>query len=639
MSQSPVSPSADRRARFLFCVLLVASTFAVYWQAVGFSFINIDDPTYASQNPQVQAGLTLAGLRWSLAVHDCNWIPLTWLSLMLDSTLFGIGPAGYHATNVVLHAANALILFLALASATGYTARGAFVAALFALHPLHVESVAWVAERKDVLSIFFGLLSLWTYVRYTRVGMARWFLGSLLLFLCSLLSKPTLVTLPFVFLLLDYWPLRRLGPKSGEPTTAKTRAPDRKRRSRGSQETPREAPPQGFSRATFFRRLVEKIPFLAAAAAFSSIAFFAQSTGGAIATYPFSVRCQNAVCVYLSYLEKAAYPVDLAVYYPHPGFDIPWASLAIAVLFLTAVTAATLAFIRRYPFLFVGWLWYLGTLVPMIGLVQIGGQQMADRYTYFPLIGVCLAVVWLGAEAAPAGFVLQRALPLAGLAWLGLLASLTFAQASYWHDSVTLMRHAQACTADNSAIRVYLGTALLDENSPEEAVSEFQAAIRVGAPDASAHSDLAYAYEVLGRKEGAFAEYGIAASLDPQLVEAQNGIARILSDRGEYSEARRHFERAQQLDADNPLAYLRLAALCVKTGDFAQGLAYAEHGLELDPRLYACDLAAAQALRGLGRYDDAIRRLETLSKIAPDDAGVQQELAQTLAQRRASSGK
>ncbi len=623
----------------MFCVLLVASTFAVYWQAVGFSFINIDDPTYASQNPQVQAGLTLAGLRWSLAVHDCNWIPLTWLSLMLDSTLFGIGPAGYHATNVVLHAANALILLLALASATGYAARSAFVAALFALHPLHVESVAWVAERKDVLSIFFGLLSLWTYVRYTRVGMARWFLGSLLLFLCSLLSKPTLVTLPFVFLLLDYWPLRRLGPKSGEPTTAKTRAPDRKRRSRGSQETPREAPPQGFSRATFFRRLVEKIPFLAAAAAFSSIAFFAQSTGGAIATYPFSVRCQNAVCVYLSYLEKAAYPVDLAVYYPHPGFDIPWTSLALAVLFLTAVTAATLAFIRRYPFLFVGWFWYLGTLVPMIGLVQIGGQQMADRYTYFPLIGVCLAVVWLGAEAAPAGFVLQRALPVAGLAWLGLLACLAFAQVSYWHDSVTLLRHAQSCTADNSASRVYLGTALLDDNAPEEAVTELQAAIRVGAPDASAHTDLAYAYEVLGRKEEAYAEYRIAASLDPELVEAQNGIARILSDRGDYREARRHFERAQQLDADNPMAYLRLAALCVKTGDFAQGLAYAEHGLELDPRLYACDLAAAQALRGLGRYDDAIRRLETLSKIAPDDAGVQQELAQTLAQRRASSGK
>jgi len=277
--------------------------------------------------------------------------------------------------------------------------------------------------------------------------------------------------------------------------------------------------------------------------------------------------------------------------------------------------------------------------VPMIGLVQIGGQQMADRYTYFPLIGVCLAVVWLGSEAAPAGRVRERVLPLAGLAWLALLACLTFGQVSYWHDSVTLLRHAQSCTADNSAIRVYLGTALLDENAPEEAVAELQAAIRVGAPDASAHSDLGFAYELLGRKEEALAEYGSAASLDPQLVEAQNGIARILSERGKYTEARRHFERAQQLDADNPLTYLRLAVLCVKTGDFTQGLAYAEHGLELNPKLYACDLAAAQALRGLGRYDDAVRRLETLSKIAPDDVAVQQELTQTLAQRRASSGK
>ncbi len=463
-------------------MLLVASTLAVYWQALSFSFINIDDPTYASQNPQVQAGLSLAGVRWSLAVHDCNWIPLTWLSLMLDSTLFGIGPAGYHATNVVLHAANSLLLFLALASATGSVARSAFVAALFALHPLHVESVAWVAERKDVLSIFFGLLSLWAYVRYSRVGKEWWLVGSLLLFLCSLLSKPTLVTLPFVFLLLDYWPLRRFGPKSGQPAAATKRAPNRKRSSRVRQETPRETPSQGFSRGTFFRRLVEKIPFFAAAGAFSSIAFFAQSTGGAIATYPFSARCQNAICVYCTYLEKAAYPVDLAVYYPHPGFDTPWTTLALAVLFLTAVTAATLVFIRRYPFLFVGWFWYLGTLVPMIGLVQIGGQQMADRYTYFPLIGVCLAVVWLGAEAVPAGFVLQRALPVAGLAWLVLLACLAFAQASYWHDSVTLMRHTQSCTADNSAIRVYLGTALLDENLPEEAVTELQAAIRVAHP-------------------------------------------------------------------------------------------------------------------------------------------------------------
>src|SRR5580704_5186370 len=233
---SPSPPSREGRARLLVCVLLVAGTFAVYSQAWSFSFINVDDPVYGSQNPHVQAGLSREGLRWSLGIHDCNWIPLTWLSLMLDSNIWGTSPAGYHVTNVILHAANAVFLFMALACATGYTARSAFVAALFALHPLHVESVAWVAERKDVLSIFFGLASLWAYVRYAQLGKTWRYVGSLLLFVCSLLSKPTLVTLPFVFLLLDYWPLGRLKPVAGRSAASTARGPDNSRRSQSSAE-------------------------------------------------------------------------------------------------------------------------------------------------------------------------------------------------------------------------------------------------------------------------------------------------------------------------------------------------------------------------------------------------------------------
>ncbi len=634
VSPASVSLSAQRRTRVLFCVLLVAGTFAVYSQAGSLGFIRIDDPEYAAQNPQVQAGLSLAGLQWSLRIHDCNWIPLTWLSLMLDSTIFGIRPAGYHVSNVILHSANAMLLFLALASATGYTARSAFVAALFALHPLHVESVAWIAERKDVLSIFFGLWSMWIYVRYAQVGQTWRLVASFLLFLCSLLAKPTLVTLPFVLLLLDFWPLGRLKAAAQEPAVTAGRPPPQSHVSGKP-----AAPTVRISPKTLLRPLLEKIPYFAATAAFSSIAFFAQSTGGAVAAYPFSVRWRNAVCVYWAYLEKTAYPVDLAFYYPHPGSDIPWTSWGVALLFLLVVTASTVALLRRYPFLFVGWFWYLGTLVPMIGFVQIGGQQMADRYTYFPLIGIFLAVVWLLSELAPAARLGPRLLPLAGLAWLGLLAYFTVSLVSFWHDSVTLFRHAQSCTPDNSAIRVYLGAALLDENSPEEALPELQAAIRVGAPDATAHSDLGYAYELLGRKEEALAEYATAVALDPQLVEPENGIARIKSERGDFSEARRHWERAKQLDADNPLAYLNLAASCVKTGDFSQALANAEHGLELNPRLYPCEIVSAQALRGMGRYDDAIRRLEALSRIAPDDPAVKQELAETFAQQRGSSPK
>jgi tetratricopeptide (TPR) repeat protein len=620
----------------LVCVLLVAGTFAVYSQAWSFSFINVDDPVYGSQNPHVQRGLSLEGLRWSLGIHDCNWIPLTWLSLMLDSNIWGTSPAGYHVTNVILHAANAVLLFTALACATGYTVRSAFVAALFAIHPLHVESVAWVAERKDVLSIFFGLLSLWAYVRYTQVGKAWRYVGSLLLFACSLLSKPTLVTLPFVFLLLDYWPLGRLKPVAERSAALTARGRQSKRRSPSSDEVVTA----GFSRRVILRQLVEKSPFLVAAAAFSAIALFAQSSGGAMtAPFPFSVRWQNAVCVYLAYLEKAAYPIDLAVYYPYGGYDLRWTSLALAALVLLAVTGAATAFIRRFPFLFVGWFWYLGTLVPMIGLVQIGTQQMADRYTYFPLIGVFLGIVWLATELAPAGFLRQRVLPLAGVAWLGLLASIAFSQASYWHDSVTLLRHAQSCTPDNSTIHEFLGSALLGENSLDEAVNEYQAAIRLAATYGPLHADLASAYELLARNDEALAEYRAALSLDPRSVDALNGIARILIERGQFDEARQQLDHALELDAENPLTYAGLASLSVKTGDFAAGLTYAEHGLALNPGLYLCDLRAAQALRGLGRFDEALRRLERLVEVSPGDALVQQELAQTLEQKRATSAK
>ena len=632
----PAPPSRERRARFLVCVLLVSGTFAVYSQAWSFSFINVDDPAYGSQNPHVHAGLSLESLRWSLGIHDCNWIPLTWLSLMLDSNISGTSPAGYHVTNVVLHAANAVLLFLALAVATGYAVRSAFVAALFALHPLHVESVAWVAERKDVLSIFFGLMSLWAYVRYTQVGKAWRYVGSLLLFACSLLSKPTLVTLPFVFLLLDYWPLGRLKPVAERSAALTARGRQSKRRSPSSEEVVTA----GFSRRVLLRQLVEKSPFLVAAAAFSAIALFAQSRGGAMtAPFPFSARWQNAVCAYLAYLEKTAYPIDLAVYYPYGGYDIRWMSLALAASVLLAVTAAATAFVRRFPFLFVGWFWYLGTLVPMIGLVQIGTQQMADRYTYFPLIGVFLGVVWLATELVPAGFLRQRVLPLAGLAWLGLLASIAFSQASYWHDSVTLLRHAESCTPDNSVIHEFLGSALFGENSLDESVSEYQAAIRLAETYAPLHSDLAAVYELLARNDEALAEYRTAISLDPRSVDALNGIARILIERGQFDEARHQLKRALEFDADNALTYASLATLSVKTGDFAGGLAYAARGLELNPGLYLCDLRAAQALRGLGRFDEAVGRLQRLAELAPGDALVKQELAQTLEQKRDASAK
>jgi Flp pilus assembly protein TadD len=354
------------------------------------------------------------------------------------------------------------------------------------------------------------------------------------------------------------------------------------------------------------------------------------------APFPVLVRFENAVCVYLAYLVKAAYPTNLSVFYPHPGYSISWISVAVAATFLLAATTAAIAFVRRFPFLFVGWFWYLGTFVPMIGFVQIGTQQMADRYTYFPLIGVFIAMIWLLTELIPAGFYRTRLLPFAGLAWLALLSAITFSQLSYWHDSVTLLRHSQSCTPENAGLHEFLAAALVGDHLPNEAVSEYQAAIRLATPHAPLHSGLAYAYEMLGRPDEALEQYKVAASLDPRSIDALNGIAHVLSERKEYAEARRYIDRALEVDADNAMTYLSLASLCEKTGDFASALSNADRARQLNPRLYECDLHAARALRGLGRFDEAIARLRGLSEVAPNEPLLEQELAQTLEQKHAA---
>jgi tetratricopeptide (TPR) repeat protein len=616
-----------KRADLLFGAALVIATLLVYVQVWDFAFISVDDPVYVPGNPYVLAGLCAKSLRWSLGIHDANWIPLTWWSLMLDSTLFGIGPMGYHITNVVLHVANTLLLLATLVTATSNRPRSAFVAALFAIHPLHVESVAWVAERKDVLSIFFGLLSLWAYVGYAQKGKTWRLLGSFLLFLCSLLSKPTLVSLPFVFLLLDYWPLARLSSgrltPSAEPSVpAKTRGRQRGRTPNASEKTAETS----WSR-TLLTRVAEKIPFFLGAAACSAIAIYSQSSGGAMkAMFSLPLRCGNAVLAYLAYLEKTAYPINLGMFYPHPIDELSWTNVALAAAILLVITVAAVAAIRRLPFLFVGWFWYLGTLVPMIGLVQVGVQQMADRYTYFPLIGIFLAIAWLLPELAPHGFIRERVMPIMAVAAIVLFSAISFNQVSYWHDSLTLLRHTHSCTTDNAMIHNCLASALFREGNPAEAAVEFQAAIKLSRPDASLHNGLGASFQIMGRKDEALEQYRRAAAISPQSVEALIGMASILIERGQLDDARAHLQRARELDADNALIYSNLASLSVKAGDFTQALSYADQGLGRNPRIYACDFAAAQALRGLGRFDEGIGRLQRLLEVAPGDPVIEREL-------------
>jgi hypothetical protein len=403
-------------------LLLIVVTLAVYARAVRYGFVVFDDPRYVTDNPHVPDGLSVRGIRWALRnVHDSNWIPLTWISLMLDGAIYGRWAGGYHATNILMHMTNVLLAFVFFTWATGKTLRSAFIAGLFAVHPLHVESVAWITERKDVLSILFGLLSLCAYVRYSRRRRNSWLVIAFVLFVASLASKQTLVTLPFVYLLLDFWPLGRF---TGGPLPAReeTRPTDR--------------------RVGLARLLVEKIPFLIASLVFSAVALMAQSRGRSVRTLvemPFSNRLCNAILASGLYLKKAVWPSGLAFFYPHPGPTLSLTAVALAFAILVVITVFAIVRVRRWPFLLVGWLWFLGTLVPMIGLVQVGLQQMADRYAYFPYLGLYLVLAWLAPAIATSTVARRRLLPTIASGLVAVYAATAFVRVGDWRDGLTLM--------------------------------------------------------------------------------------------------------------------------------------------------------------------------------------------------------
>jgi tetratricopeptide (TPR) repeat protein len=620
--------------------LLAVAVMVVYLQVLRFDFVLLDDPVYVSGNKHVQAGLTLQNLKWCFAeFHDANWVPLTWLSLMLDTELYGVSPGGYHATNVLMHVVNTLLLFAVIAQATQNGVRSGVVAALFALHPLHVESVAWIAERKDVLSTLFGLLSLLAYVRYANRG-RLWSLAiSWICFVCSLMSKQTLVTLPFVFLLLDFWPLRRLG--LGDP---EQRVGNRLLAS-GSGESEsrlRDDPANSSLMPSVIRLIVEKLPFLAVSAAFSVIAVFAQGSEqealASLTKYSLATRCMNAVVVYVAYLRKTLVPYDLAVFYPHPGAALTWTAVVAAAAILVVISLISIVWVRKFPFLFVGWAWYLGTLVPTIGIVQIGGQQMADRYTYFPLIGLFLAFVWLVPALVPDGVLRRRVVPGTALAALGLFAAATFVQIGYWRDSVTLYRHAIECAPNEPFMLSSLGYALVLHDEVPEGLSLLDAAVRIPPPSAKTHFGLAMAYQRLARADEAAAEYEAALALDDYDPEAHNNLAVILSGRRKYEEAKRHLLRAIEVKPNYAQSYVNLGVLSAVTGQYADAITYSQQALELDPLLISCHYTIALALRSQGRLDEAVSQYRYLVQVSPDDRQARLELARTLAMKRSSTG-
>jgi protein O-mannosyl-transferase len=620
--QIPPKSSLLTRRELVLGVLLVAITWVVYAQVGHFELVSFDDAAYV--NPHVKHGLTFEGLRWAfVGYHDSNWIPLVWLSLMLDTTLFGSTPGSYHIVNVIIHTANVLLIFATLIIATRDTWRSAFVAALFAVHPLHVESVAWVSERKDVLSMLFGLLSLGAYVKYAQGRYARYLAAAFVFFLCSLLSKQTFVTLPFVLLLLDFWPLGRLTSNADSHPSAKRGKPAANRADRSEREFRLD-----------WRLLLEKVPFFVASAAFCVVAVLAQSTAGAFESLPLKTRCLNAVVVYLRYIEKAVIPINLSAFYPHPRDHLSLAAAGLAFAVLAAVTVFAAASWRRRPYLLVGWLWYLGTMVPMLGLVQVGGQEMADRYTYLPLLGLYIMVAWLVPSLVPVRLADWHILPALATGVVLVYAVIAWVQVGHWRDSVSLYEHMLVATDENYAAHYLLGNEFLKRNRPNDAIEQLRQAVKIEPRSGRAHYYLGVALQTIQRPDEAAREYQTSLALNERFNFAHLNLGTILLSRRQFADAQREFERAVELEPDDARAMANLAAVAFEGGDSSKAIDYARRALRIDSSLSLCRRLLIVALQKEGRLEEAIEECRRLVEASPKDAQARSQLEQLLARQR-----
>jgi len=554
----------------LIALLLALATLVVYLPVVHDGFVNFDDQEYVTENHPVLAGLTWDSLRWAFtSFHAANWHPLTWLSHMLDCELFGPNPGAHHFVNVLFHAANVALLFVLLLRLTNALWPAAFIAALFAWHPLHVESVAWVAERKDVLSTFFALLALLSYAKFARENCRRSFWLALIFFALGLMAKPMLVTLPFVMLLLDYWPLQRVGgcklKVTGSPTP--------------------NLRPSSFILLTF-----EKWPFFLLAAGSCIATYFAQRTGAAVMTLEqlsFSLRLQNALIAYARYLLDTVWPVNLAILYPLPN-HLHWIHAAAATATAALLLISWLAWRTQasHPYFIIGWLWFLGTLVPVIGLIKVGSAALADRYTYFPLIGIFLIAAFGARDLAARFPFLKKLLPAAAVLILAACVGLTERQLAFWHDSETLFRRDLAVTADNANAHINLGAALEMSGREPEALAEYREAVRLADDSVNAHFNLANLLTKMNQPAEALPEYDRAIALAPNMANLRNGRGEALAELGKFNEAESTFAEAVRLDPEYAAPHFELGKTLLKQGRDADAIGEFRAALRLDPDNY-----------------------------------------------------
>jgi tetratricopeptide (TPR) repeat protein len=629
---------ARYRSEVLISLFLVGATFLVYGRVTqkDFEFVSYDDYSYVVNNREVHAGLTAHSLRWALTTTRLSsWHPLTWISWQLDAELYGgVKSWGFHRTNLLLHLVNVLLLFWLLRDMTGAIWRSALVAGLFAVHPLHVESVAWVAERKDVLSTLFWILTLWAYLGYARRPALWRYLGVALTLTLGLLAKPMLVTLPFVLLLLDYWPLGRWPGRSG---------------------------PAGGVPASLGRLILEKLPLLTLAMVCGAMTFYGHSRDGAVETweqYSLQVRVMNSLVAYVAYIGKLFWPMNLAVFYPHPGTNLPLWKAAGAGVLLAGISVLVLWQRQRRPYLLVGWLWYLGTLVPVIGLVVVGGRAMADRYTYVPFLGLYLLLAWGLGDLAARHRVFGRVLSLTATLGLAGCMILTWIQVRYWHDGKTLWEHTLKATGDNYLAHAHLGIHLVEEAGKEAAAYHFRAAeekremaayhfreaVRLNPDSWRGHSHLAMVLdaeaerlksqgktrEAQEKTEEALNHYREAVRLQPQMGVLHNILGEALENQRHLTEACAEYREAVRLDPDNANFHCNLATALARQDLYEEAMEEYREALRLDPDSGRAHHNLGEALRRQGRWTEAVVEYRQALRINQESSQTHFNLGLTL---------
>ena len=599
----------------ILCLLLAALVLLLYSPISHNAFVNFDDDRYVVQNTHVRDGLHWATVSWAFtSLQQANWHPLTWLSHALDCSLFHLNPAGHHYTSLLLHLLNVLLLFVVLERLTGKTVRSLMVSALFALHPINVESVAWIAERKTVLCMFFFLLAVAAYAWYVRKPQFQRYLAVVVLFAFALMSKPMAITLPFVLLLLDYWPLGRMAvPGALEGASSET------------------APPSVATRSTPWL-IFEKLPLLALSVGSAIMTMMAQKAAGAVVSgpaYPLWFRLENAVVCYARYLEKAVWPYRLAALYPYPH-TLPAVEPAICAAIVLLVTGAVLKY-RSQRYLLVGWFWFLGTMVPMSGIVQVGNQAMADRYAYLPFIGFFVMVVWGVAEWVGDS---RKLLAIASAVALLAFFVDTRVQLKYWHDDLALWTHTLAVTENNYVAETNLGTALMRQGRRDEGVAHFRAAEAIEPGDSVSQLNLGIYAQEHGDLKQAAARYRVALQMtsDSQIRgSAYANLGSIYFANRDYSQAQQNLEAAVKLDQTLPGVLLDLGLIAQKTGDWDHAINYYAQFVQLVPSDVAY-LLLSQALERSGRGETARLAYYKAQHISPDINQAQQTVSKLLQQ-------